>query len=125
MQISGLTAARARISDDDRRMPKSLPDPDATWTDDDARAVLAEWRRTKQPLGTFARKNGLVANRLYWWRKRLKEPVTQIAFAPAVVESEVEVAIVVRVASNVTIEIANASTRMIAELVGELTRATS
>ncbi len=106
-------------------MPKSLPDPDATWTDDDARAVLAEWRRTKQPLGTFARKNGLVANRLYWWRKRLKGRVTPIAFAPAVVESAVEVAIVVRVASNVTIEIANASTRMIADLVGELARATS
>jgi len=106
-------------------MPKSLPDPDATWTDDDARTVLAEWRRTKQPLGTFAREKGLVANRLYWWRKRLKEPVPPFAFVPGVVASEAEIAIVVRVASNVTIEIANASPRMIAELVGELTRMTS
>ncbi len=103
-------------------MPKSLPDPDSTWTDDDARTVLAAWRRTKQPLGTFARANGLVANRLYWWRKRLKEPATAITFAPAEVVSEVEVAIVVRVASNVTIEIARASPRTIAEIVGELTR---
>jgi hypothetical protein len=85
----------------------------------------AFWLNGGDPLGTFARKNGLVANRLYWWRKRLKEPVTPIAFVPAVVESDVEVAIIVRIASNVTIEIANASTRMIAELVGELTRTTS
>lgn len=103
-------------------MPKSLPDPDATWTDEDARTVLAEWRRTKQPLGTFARERGLVANRLYWWRKRLKEPVAPIAFVPAVLVSEAEIAIVVRVASSVTIEIAKASPRMIAEIVGELAR---
>ena len=64
-------------------MPKSLPDPDATWTDDDARTVLAAWQRTKQPLGTFARENGLVANRLYWWRKRLRgEPTAAMEFVP-------------------------------------------
>lgn len=107
-------------------MPKSLPDPDETWTDDDARTVLAAWRRTKQPLGTFARENGLVANRLYWWRKRLNEPRRAVKFVPAVIASdaevEVEVAIVVRIASHVTIEIAKASPRMIAEIVGELTR---
>jgi hypothetical protein len=115
-----------RHSRDDRRMPKSLPDPDATWTDEDARKVLAEWRRTKLPRGTFAREQGLVANRLYWWRKRLTlAPVAPIAFVPAEVTSEAEIAIVVRVTSNVTIEIANASPRMIAELVGELTRTTS
>ena len=105
-------------------MPKSLPDPEATWTDDDARAVLAAWRRTKQPLGTFARENGMVANRLYWWRKRLREPTTGLEFVPAVIsrDPETEVAIVVRIASDVTIEIAKASPRMIAEIVGELTR---
>jgi hypothetical protein len=105
-------------------MPKSLPDPDATWTDDDARAVLAAWRRTKQPLGTFARENGMVANRLYWWRKRLNEPTRAVEFVPAVIASDAdaEVTIVVRVASNVTIEIAKASPRMIAEIVGELSR---
>lgn len=106
-------------------MPKSLPDPDATWTDDDARTVLAAWRRTKQPLGTFARENGLVANRLYWWRKRLKgEPTAAMEFVPAVIarDEDAEVAIVVRIASHVTIEIAKASPRMIAEIVGELAR---
>jgi hypothetical protein len=105
-------------------MPKSLPDLDATWTDDDARTVFAAWRRTKQPLGTFARENGMVANRLYWWRKRLKEPTRAVKFVPAVIASdaEAEVAIVVRIASHVTIEIAKASPRMIAEIVGELAR---
>ena len=109
------------ISDDDRRMPNSLPDPNTTWTDDDARTALAAWRRTKQPLGTFARENGMVANRLYWWRKRLSEP-TRMEFVPAVIASDAEVAIVVRIASHVTIEIAKASPRMIAEIVGELAR---
>jgi hypothetical protein len=66
-------------------MRKSLPDPDSTWTDDDARTVLAAWRRTKQPLGTFARENGMVANRLYWWRKRLLEPASAVAVGTALV----------------------------------------
>ena len=102
-------------------MPKSLPDPDTTWTDDDARAVLAAWRRTAQPLGTFARKNGMVANRLYWWRKRLSEPARAVEFVPAVVTGDAEVAVVVRIAS-ITIEIAKASPRAVAEIVGELAR---
>ncbi len=105
-------------------MPKSLPDLDSTWTNDDARTVLAAWRRTKQPLGTFARENGMVANRLYWWRKRLLEPGSAAKFVPAVITSDTDndVAIVVRIASHVTIEIAKASPRMIAEIVGELGR---
>ena len=108
-------------------MPKSLPDPEATWTDEDAKTVLAAWRRTKRPLGTFARKNGMVANRLYWWRKRLNGDRTRvpIEFVPAVIANEGEVAMVVRVASNVTIEIAKASPRMIAEIISELTRTAS
>lgn len=112
-----------------------MPDPDATWTDDDARTVLAAWRRTKQPLGTFARENGLVANRLYWWRKRLSEPArpvelefvpaVELEFVPAVITSDAgpeAPTILVRMASNVTIEIANASPRTIAEIVSELAR---
>ncbi len=119
-------------------MPKYLPDPDAIWTEGDARTVLAAWRRTKQPLGTFARENGLVANRLYWWRKRLSEPTQTMEFLPALmtgdepteatelmpalIVGDAEVAIVLRVTSKVTIEIAKASPRMIAEIVGELAR---
>ena len=66
----------------------------------------------------------MVANRLYWWRKRLSEPTRAVEFVPAVIASdaEAEVAIVVRTTSNVTIEIAKASPRMIAEVVGELAR---
>lgn len=65
----------------------------------------------------------MVANRLYWWRKRLSEP-RAVEFVPAVIASdaEAEVAIVVRIASHVTIEIAKASPRMIAEIIGELVR---
>ncbi len=64
----------------------------------------------------------MVANRLYWWRKRLSEPTRAVEFVPAVITSDAEVAIVVRIASNVTIEIAKASPRTIAEIVGELAR---
>ena len=64
----------------------------------------------------------MVANRLYWWRKRLGEPTRAMELVPAVITSDAEVAIVVRITSNVTIEIAKASPRMIAEIVGELAR---
>ncbi len=67
----------------------------------------------------------MVANRLYWWRKRLSEPVRAVEFVPAVIASDAEPEapmIVVRLASNVTLEIANASPRTIAEIVSELAR---
>lgn len=108
-------------------MPKPLPDPDEIWTDDDARDVLAAWRRTKVPLGTFARENGFVATRLYWWRKRLSKDAAPIDLVPAAIIAapESEVSAVVRVASNVTIEIAKASPRVLAEIIGELARTNS
>jgi transposase-like protein len=103
-----------------------LPDPEAVWTDEDARRVLAAWKRTSEPLATFARKHGLGVNRLYWWRKRLGgEQAPRLELVPARLTGEEEVSIVVRVASNVSIEIAKASPRLIAELIGALTRAGS
>ena len=103
-------------------MRKSLPDPNATWTDDDARQVFAEWRRGKQPLAPFAREHGIGVKRLYWWRRRLEAGVPpSMEFVPAVVTSVEETPIVVRLASNVTIEIASASPRLIAEIIMTLT----
>lgn len=108
-------------------MRNHLPDPDAVWTDDDARKVLAAWERTTEPLAAFAREHGFGVNRLYWWRKRFASEPAQSPpeLVPARVTSEEEVSVVVRIANSVSIEITNASPRLIAELVGELARSGS
>src|SRR5690606_18184510 len=41
------------------------------WSETEARAVLEQWRRSGEPLAVFARKRGLPAPRLYWWRRKL------------------------------------------------------
>jgi len=41
------------------------------WTKAEAREVLAAWKKSGLPLGTFARERGVGAERLRWWRKRL------------------------------------------------------
>lgn len=46
------------------------------WTKAEAREVLAAWKKSGLPLGTFARERGVGAERLRWWRKRLGEPVS-------------------------------------------------
>jgi hypothetical protein len=103
-----------------------LPDPEAVWTDDDARRVLAAWERTTEPLAAFAREHGFGVNRLYWWRKRFaREPAQPPQLVPALVIRQEEVSVVVRLANNVSIEIANASPRVIVELISELGRSGS
>jgi len=46
------------------------------WTKTEAREVLAAWKKSGLPLGTFARERGVGAERLRWWRKRLSETTT-------------------------------------------------
>ena len=108
-------------------MRNRLPDPEAVWTDDDARKVLAAWERTTEPLAAFAREHGFGVNRLYWWKKRLaREPAqSPPELVPALVTSQDEVSVVVRIANSVSIEITNATPRMLAELIGELARSDS
>lgn len=104
-----------------------LPDPEAVWTDEDARRVLAAWRRTAEPLATFAREHGLGVNRLYWWKKRLgvERAQSQLELVPARIIDAEEVSVIVRIANNVSLEITKASPRLIAELIGELMRSGS
>lgn len=40
------------------------------WTEVEARAALSAWRDSGLTLAAFARKRGLVAERLYRWRKK-------------------------------------------------------
>jgi hypothetical protein len=43
------------------------------WTAEDARRVLEAWRASGLPLATFARRRGLCAERVRWWRLRLSD----------------------------------------------------
>lgn len=43
------------------------------WDAEQARRVLSGWRASGLPLATYAREQGLSAQRLRWWRDRLKD----------------------------------------------------
>ena len=103
-------------------MRTRFPDPAAAWTDDDARVALDEWRRSGDSIAAFARKHGVTAPRLYWWKKRLAAPATaRLSLVPAtIVMSEASIAI--RLPGDVKIEVANASPSWVAAIVTELTR---
>jgi transposase-like protein len=101
---------------------------EAEWTEDDAHRVLEDWRQSGQTIAAFARQRGLSAPRLYWWRRRLpKEPPVAppiMSLVPArVMARPVSAAVVVRLPSGVTIEIADASPAWVAAIVAELERA--
>ncbi|MDX2090323.1 MAG: hypothetical protein SFX73_20855, partial [Kofleriaceae bacterium] len=48
-----------------------VPDPHATWTEDEGRAALEAWRASGESLAAFARREGVDVQRLYWWKRRL------------------------------------------------------
>ena len=84
--------------------------------------VLEEWRRSGDSVAAFARKHGLTAPRLYWWKKRLAcSPTAMVSLVPATIVTR-ETAIAIRLPGDVTIEVANASPNWVAALVSELTR---
>ena len=41
------------------------------WTEIEARGAIRAWRKSGQPLATFARGQGLNTQRFYWWLKKL------------------------------------------------------
>jgi len=103
-----------------------LPDLAAEWTEDEARLVLDEWRRSGQTIAAFARERHMSAPRLYWWRRRLPKdgaPAPVISLVPAkVVMRSNAVAVVIRTPSGVAIELGDASPALIAAIVAELER---
>ena len=44
------------------------------WTEVEARAVLAVWKKSGMSVDAFARHHGLTPQRVYWWRKKLVRP---------------------------------------------------
>lgn len=104
-----------------------IPDPSAAWTPDEARAIFDEWHRSGESVAAFARRHGVSATRLYWWRRRLDDAsVTHVqpAFVPASIVST-DATATVRLAGGVTIEIAHVTPSWIAAMVAELARSRS
>lgn len=76
------------------------------WSADHARGMLAAWRKSGLSLAAFARRQGLNAERLRWWRKRLgtaEKQDTALAFIPAVVSAKSS-PVVVRLPRGVEVE---------------------
>jgi transposase-like protein len=105
-------------------MRTRFPDPADAWTDDDARAVLDEWRRSGATMAAFARKHGVTAPRLYWWKKKLGvgSSVPTLSLVPAAIVTDGRSEVTIRLPGQVAIEVANASPNWVAALVAELTR---
>lgn len=51
----------------------------AQWSEHEARAVIAAWRRSGQSVERFATSKGIVPQRIYWWRKKLEQPAKETA----------------------------------------------
>lgn len=41
------------------------------WTETEGRRVIDAWKASGEPVSAFARRAGLVPQRVYWWRGRL------------------------------------------------------
>jgi hypothetical protein len=58
------------------------------WTEVEARAVLAAQKKSGLSVDAFARDNGLLPQRLYWWRKKLAATMAATVMPVRVVERE-------------------------------------
>ena len=97
------------------------------WNKTTAERVLAAWRGSAMSLSAFGRANGVNAQRLSWWRKRLGESkagarsatVAPLAFIPAAVVGSARVAL--RLPGGVELE--GDAAAIPADWVGALARA--
>ena len=96
------------------------------WTEEDARRVLAECARSGLSTQAFARKRGLVPERLYRWQRKLGEvstpPTISLVPARVVADAEAAVSVVVRMPEDVLLEIGDASPAWVATLIRELVK---
>jgi transposase-like protein len=111
-------------------MRKRFSDPAGSWTEDDARAVVEEWRRSGETIAAFARRHSMSAWRLYSWRKKLRteakpRAVPTLSLVPASIVAVSGATLTLRLPGEVSIEVANASPSWVATLVAELTRSSS
>jgi len=53
------------------------------WREADGRAVVTAWRRSGEPLSSFARVHGVKAQRIAWWATRLQASASEpVRFHP-------------------------------------------
>ena len=109
-------------------MRKRFRDPAGTWTDDDARTLLEEWRRSGETIAAFARRRNVAAWRLYAWRTKLQMTAATprvaptLSLVPASIVAVSGATLTLRLPGEVSIDVANASPGWVAALVVELTR---
>ncbi len=53
------------------------------WSEHEARAVLAAWRKSGVSIEKFAEQRGLVPQRIYWWKKKLEPTPKAVVAATA------------------------------------------
>ncbi len=108
-----------------------VPDPHATWTEDEGRAALEAWRASGESLAAFARRERLDVQRLYWWKRRLGwhaplRSLAPLALVPAtVIEAPAPASgplITIRLPNGLAIEVADASPAWVAAVAAELAR---
>lgn len=107
-----------------------IRDPQSAWTEDEARRILESWQRSGDTLAAFARKLGVGASRLYYWKKRLGSPTPTerpaLSLIPAtVVTTSTEPMIAIRLPGGIELDVANASPNWVAAMVAELARSAS
>lgn len=94
------------------------------WSEDDGRAALDAWTRSGLGAEAFARKHGITAQRLYWWRNRLATTPLVSLVPGEIIETshDGERAHLVIRTGEATIEVVDASSAWVARLVRELAR---
>ena len=107
------------------------------WRADEAREALRAWQASGLSMGAFARQEGMSAQRLSWWRKRLGDwatsngGVSELRLVPVVTSVSAEVVsqtraiAVMRLPGAVVVEFdaGQVSARWVAEVSQEVSRA--
>lgn len=96
------------------------------WSEEEAAEAVEEWKNSGLGPAEFARRNGITAWRLYWWRRRLAGTaaieVSRSTFVPATIVGADVARVSVRVSTDVVIEVEGAEAAWVATLIGELRR---
>lgn len=96
-------------------MAKQAAEKQTHWTEDHARSVLKAWRESGQSGAAFARSIGVVAQRLFWWRKRLARRAARKAAAtkaPSFVPVAVRTADPIALSASIVVTVGSGGVRI-------------
>lgn len=88
------------------------------WTSGHAGRQLRAWRASGLSLGTFARRRGLSAQRLRWWRDRLSDWEETAAVAPGLAPAVVTGALAAPASASVTVRLPSGAVLELADAAG-------